>query len=273
MAAHDRLTIVAIYGHNDGGSAIPSLLKSKAELPGSRALLISPKKPDGLPKDISWKRCFPLNYQQYSIFCIHCLHHYISTDFCLIVQDDSWVLNGKNFKAHYYNYDYVGAPAHAGMVKDVYHIQWSWLGKRGALEVQNGGFSLRSKRFLQAPSKYGIVYIPFPQQPFCNEDVQLTAFRRKDFERLGFKFAPKSVAKNFSVEYMGPGFHDDLDFDRLVGCHGPTRKLLADKTIYNQQSIEQNSSYFREMEFLKWLQTKGYTIQFAPHHGQSIPAA
>lgn len=268
MAAHDRLTIVAIYGHNDGSSAIPSLLVSKAQLPGSKALLISPKKPRGLPKDIAWKRCFPMNYQQYSVFCIHCLHHYIKTDYCLIVQNDSWVLNGANFHEHYYDYDYVGAPAHAAMVGDIYHIQWSWLGKEGALEVQNGGFSLRSRKLLKAPSIYGLAYIPFPQQPFCNEDVQICSFRRTALEQLGLKFAPKEVAKHFSVEYMGPGFHDDLDFDRLVGCHGPTRKLMGDKTIYNQQSIAQNSTYFREMEFLKWLQSKGYTIQFGPDHEQ-----
>lgn len=263
MAAHDKLTIVAIYGHNDGFSAIPSLLKSKRELPGSRALLISPAKPKSLPRSIKWKRCFPLNYQQYSVFCMHSLHAYIETDFCLIVQDDSWVLNGKNFHSHYYDYDYVGAPAHAGMVGDVYHIQWSWLGKDKALEVQNGGFSLRSRKLLEAPSVYGITYIPFPQQPFCNEDVQLTAFRRDALEGVGCKFAPPDVAKHFSVEYQGPIFHDDLDYSRLVGCHGPTRRLVGDQQIYCRQPKKQIKTYHRELEFMNWLAKQGYSIEYA----------
>ena len=272
MAAHDKLTIVAIYGHTDGSSAIPSLLVSKAQLPGARALLVSPKKPRGLPKDIAWKRCFPMNYQQYSVFCIHCLYHYIKTEYCLIVQDDSWVLNGENFHEHYYDYDYVGAPAHAAMVGDIFHIQWSWLGKEAALEVQNGGFSLRSRRLLKAPTFCGLPYIPFPQQPFCNEDVQLTSFHRRALESLGLKFAPKEVAKHFSVEYMGPGFHDDLDFNTLVGCHAPTRQLMQDKVVFNKHSITQNSTYFREMDFLQWLQSKGYSIQFGPHHDSASTA-
>lgn len=262
MAAHDNLTIVAIYGHNDGSSAIPSLLHSKQELPGSQALLISPAKPAALPDDIQWKRCFPLNYQQYSVFCIHALHAYIDTDFCLIVQDDSWVLNGQNFHQHYYDYDYVGAPAHAAMINDIYHIHWSWLGKEGAIEVQNGGFSLRSKKLLEAPSVFGITYIPFPQQPFCNEDVQLTAFRRSALEAVGCKFAPLDVAKHFSVEYMGPGFHDDLDFNTLLGCHGPTRKLVGHKSVLCLEPQQTISTYFRELEFMNWLSEQGYCVQY-----------
>lgn len=260
---HDKLTIVAIYGHNDGSSAIASLLHSKRELPGSRALLISPAPPQELPPDIQWKRCFPLNYQQYSVFCIHSLHAYIETDFCLIVQDDSWVLNGANFHSHYYDYDYVGAPAHAGMVGDIFHIQWSWLDKPGALEVQNGGFSLRSKKLLEAPSLYGITYIPFPQEPFCNEDVQLTAFRRTALEAVGCKFAPLDVAKHFSVEYQGPGFHDNLDFSKLVGCHGPTRKLLDNKRIYCRHTLDMIKTYFQEEAFMNWLCTQGYSVEYA----------
>ena len=38
---HDQLTIVSVYGHNNGASAIPSIVKSMKELPGSKGLLIS----------------------------------------------------------------------------------------------------------------------------------------------------------------------------------------------------------------------------------------
>jgi len=42
---HNKLTIVSVFGHNDGSTAIPSIMKSMQELPGSKGLLLSIKKP------------------------------------------------------------------------------------------------------------------------------------------------------------------------------------------------------------------------------------
>lgn len=46
------IIIVAIHGHNDGSKAIPALMKSLEELPGSHGLLISLSKPKMLPSSI-----------------------------------------------------------------------------------------------------------------------------------------------------------------------------------------------------------------------------
>jgi hypothetical protein len=45
---HNDLTIVSVYGHNNGASVIPSIKRSMKELPGSRGLLLSIAKPDNL---------------------------------------------------------------------------------------------------------------------------------------------------------------------------------------------------------------------------------
>lgn len=261
MVKHDNLTIVAIYGHNDGRSAIPSLVKSLQELPGSRGLLISPRRPKNLPKYIRHKSCQKMGYQQYSLFVMYCLHMYIKTSHCLIVQDDGWVLNGQNFKPEYYDYDYIGAPCHAGLKDGKLYFTYSWLQVPEPMVVQNGGFSLRSRRFLKCLAKKGLMYAFYSMEPMCNEDVQLTTILRPRLEKLGMKFAPLEVAKTFSMEYAGPGVHTDLDFSTLLGHHAPTRRLTADNYIKIARPTSEVSNYYREMEFLDWLQTKGYAVE------------
>ncbi len=258
---HDKLTVVAIYGHNSGESAIPALERSLAELPGAQGLLISPRRPSSLPKHIRHKKCHKMTYRQYSLFVMYSLHMYIKTEFCLIVQDDGWVLNGENFTEDYYQYDYIGAPAHAGMVGNHYHVQFDWQHFPDALVVQNGGFSLRSRKLLRQLAKSGIIWHPFDAEPFCNEDVQLCTWLRPKLEKHGIKFAPVEVAKQFSMEYAGQGFHDDLDFSKLVGHHGPTRKLLSYNYVKITKPLSEVSNYYREMEFLDFLREKDYVLE------------
>ena len=98
---HENITVCAVYGHNDGSSALPAILRSMSELPGSKGLLISAEKPWGLPQGIEWAHTNPLNYRQYSLYMMYCLHQHIFTDYALTVQDDGWVLNGsKMFITH-----------------------------------------------------------------------------------------------------------------------------------------------------------------------------
>lgn len=262
-ARHADLTIVGIYGHSDGTSVIPSLLESLEQLPGSKGLVISTARPKGLPDHIQWKQTGPLDYYQYSVFCMYALQHYIETGYCLIVQDDGWVLNGSNFTDVYYEYDYVGAPCHLGIQGDRAYPSFSWTKLQNPTVIQNGGFSLRSRKFLQAPSHYGIIHKRASAAPFWNEDVQLTGLLRPALEAEGVRFAPNHVAKQFAVEYLGPDFHNDLVFDNLVGHHAESRKLISHKTIACTHSPEVVSKVYREMEFLKFLQSMGYRIE---HH-------
>ena len=259
---HDQLTIVSVYGHNDGACAVPSISHSMKQLPGSRGLLISRAKLANLPDSIKWIRCGFIDYLQYSIYMMHVLQHHIETDYALIVQDDGWVLNGENWKDDYYNYDYIGAPSHCGRVGDQFLLGFGWYEHSERTVVQNGGFSLRSKKFLQAPNKFGIVHKQANDIHNWNEDAQLTAILRKDLEFCGMKYAPEEVAKDFSIEYVGPGFHDGFDFNRLVGHHAQSRRLIGDMYVRVTMPHGEIKDYHGEEQFIKFLWDLGYTIEY-----------
>jgi hypothetical protein len=260
---HEALTIVAVYGHNDGASALPALIKSAAELPGARALLLSPAKPAGLPRHIAWSEIAPMDYRQYSLFVMYELHRFIATEFALIVQDDGWVLNGANFKDSYYAFDYIGAPCHAGIVGNTFYTGYAWQAFPDAVVIQNGGFSLRSKKFLSAPARHALPFYSGTQKVLQNEDTQLTGTLRPRLEALGITFAPLTIARNFAVEYLGPGFHDDLQFDALVGLHGQTRKLIGDHHIRYGLSEAAMDDIYRERDVVQFLVRAGYDVEFA----------
>lgn len=287
---HDKLTIVAIYGHNNGVSAIPSIVKSMKELPGSHGLLLSIEKPDNLPDNIKWKHIYHNNYKRYSIFMMHSLYAFIETDFCLVVQDDGWVLNGKNFKPEYYDYDFIGSPSHCAVllntkseITNVYlNFNWSKpevFADPNLIVVQNGGFSLRSKRFLEACNKHGLTHygvdsIPIkaddiekPWHAIWNEDVHLTALFKNRLESEGYKIAPLEVAKTFSVEYLDPNIHANLKetLDTILGHHGPTRKLVDNNTIH----VYMNSvSAGNEHHFFNFLVDLGYKVKVVEIKGK-----
>lgn len=109
----------------------------------------------------------------YSTFCIRDLYEYIDTSHLLIVQHDGYVLDGQAWMPEFLNYDYIGAPWDGGL-------------------VGNGGFSLRSRRLMEAAA-----YLPGNSHP---EDAFLSRHHRRQIEAGGFKFAPTEVAKQFAIE-------------------------------------------------------------------------
>jgi hypothetical protein len=258
---HDQLTIVSVYGHNNGASAIPSIVKSMQELPGSKGLLISIEEPPNLPSNVVWKRCHPIDYLGYSLFMMHGLYAYIETDYCLVVQDDGWVLNGKNFLPEYYDYDYIGAPSHCAFGAGNLYLKFSWTQATEPVSVvQNGGFSLRSKRFLEACNKHGIMHLNSNEIHGWNEDAQLSAILKPVLQSYGYKYCPQEIAKYFSIEYVGLGFHEeDFDYSKLLGHHAQTRKLVSTNHIV--VPADPALSY-GEIDFLGFLQDSGYTLEY-----------
>lgn len=257
------LTIVAIYGNTDGHEALPVIRKSMGELPGSRGLLISIKEPTGLPASIKWQKILPMDYRQYSLFVMFCLHNFINSDYCLIVQHDGWIINGKNWPENFFEYDYIGAPCHAAIVDNQLVTSYSWVGNSSAVVIQNGGVSLRSKKYLEAPSHLGVLYYFSEVGVLQNEDVQLTGIFRTVLKDSGIRFAPEEIAKNFSLEYAGPKYHDDVSFENLVGIHGQTRRLVSEDTIKITIPKNEIVNIHREQELLTYLENGlGYKIQF-----------
>ena len=126
----------------------------------------------------------------YSTFVLTRLVEYIETDFVLLIQWDGYILSADAWQREFLDYDYIGA---------------RWAHVPGA-EVGNGGFSLRSRRLLEATADPGFV-VGHP------EDAAVCIVNRSRLRLAhALRFAPPALADRFSYERVndgGPhfGFH------------------------------------------------------------------
>ena len=223
-----NITVVAIDGAGNIESHIPSILKTSLGLPGSKKLLITNRLIDSdMPQKVIAQA---LDYGGYSDFVIYCIFQYIDTDFVLIVQNDGWMLNAQNWRNEWYEYDYIGGLTHAAIVGSEFYRNYQWKDKPNPIIVQNGGFSLRSRKLLEAPTKYGIVKHP-QIGDLANEDVQLSCLMRPALESVGLKFATDEESKLFSFEHLDDEIHKDLDLRKVFGHHSKTRRLTSNETV------------------------------------------
>lgn len=155
----------------------------------------------------------PLNQEEYAIFCLYDLPNYIDTDFCLTFQGDGFIINPHLWKEEFLNYDYIGAP-------------WS---NESNNNVGNGGFSLRSQKFLQSAKTldYNSKIQFQPHIPagklITPEDWFACNYKYKEMNDMGIKFANVDTAYKFSVEH--PSFRkfynrNDLETYNSFGFHG-----------------------------------------------------
>lgn len=142
-----------------------------------------------------------MDYSAYSEFMIKKLANYISSDFMINIQSDGFILNPQLWEDEFLNYDYIGAP-------------WWYLNPHLAYaskegidcknNVGNGGFSLRSRKFIEESRK--IQY-----DGYSPEDAFLCIKSYEPLINSGIKFAPTEVASKFSTEPYRRnsfGFHD-----------------------------------------------------------------
>ena len=143
--------------------------------------------------------------------------------------------NLKKWTNEFLAYDYIGAP---------WPGQYTWR-KRWKNEtyqkayinskknrVGNGGFSLRSRKFLNFSSAFNSTNgIP--------EDVFLCLINYESAKKNGIKFPSAEIAYNFSCEVPLGGFNlskeiknHHLDINQHFGWHGK-RFLNSDKLIFN----------------------------------------
>lgn len=127
----------------------------------------------------------------YSRFLLEELPDHISTNHCLIVQWDGHVIDAGRWKDEFLDYDYIGA---------------SWPQFDDGYEVGNGGFSLRSRRLMEACRKSLF-------QAHHPEDVAIGRTNRALLESLGLRFAPVELADQFSAERAS-------DPTKTFGYHG-----------------------------------------------------
>ncbi|MBI3148292.1 MAG: tetratricopeptide repeat protein [Betaproteobacteria bacterium] len=132
----------------------------------------------------------------YSRLLMKDLLEHIHTPYALVVQWDGYVLHPEAWSEDFRNYDYLGA-------------RWPWM-PQGS-EIGNGGFSLRSRKLLEALADPEI-------SEFAIEDVAIGQTYRPLLEsRHGIRYAPAAVADRFSFETTAPsrptfGFHALYNF-------------------------------------------------------------
>lgn len=207
------VTAVAVSGIDPEG-AMEALEISLDGIDFYEAVLISHHTPPNLDKKITFKQCKPdelksrdpKNTNDYSKFLLYNLYNYIDSDFALIVHKNAHVLRPEKWSEDFLKYDYIGAP----WPKNIHFT------KEGVnVRVGNGGFSLRSKKLLNALNKLNL---PFTDDGtgFFHEDGVICNYYRKKLEDYGIKFAPVEVAARFSCEIINKdsqfdpfGFHDN----------------------------------------------------------------
>jgi hypothetical protein len=192
----DRVTLVCI-DTNHPLAGLRAIHKSMAQCRFADCLLVSsePVKSPGV-------RCHVIkafaSTEDYSQFVMRDLLPLVTTDFILIVHWDGWVLNGKLWDDRWMQYDYIGAPQ--------YHIPGG----------MNGGFSLRSRKLLEALRDFE------PRHP---EDVAICRDYRDELQKRGIRFASTAPisgrrdADIFAWERNPDGMEQIPDFPTF-GFHG-----------------------------------------------------
>jgi hypothetical protein len=117
-------------------------------------------------------------YPEYNRFLIKDLSSYINTDYVLIIQTDGFIVNINSWSDDFLKYDYIGAPWVDGTLPNA--------------RVGNGGFSLRSKKFIERCSAPDILINS------NQEDIVVCCTNKHLIEQSGLKYAPVEVAAKFS---------------------------------------------------------------------------
>lgn len=158
--------------------------------------------------------------------------NYLDNEFVMVVQDDGYVLNPNLWDDQYLEYDYIGAPWPLearwidGFPDHISERMWRVLPKN---RVGNGGFSIRSKKFLEYS-------LQFTSCDGYGEDEILCQINYEKAIEFGIKFAPFELAAKFSyenplIEFGHPwGTPISLDTSKHFGWHGKnflnTQELL-----------------------------------------------
>jgi hypothetical protein len=125
---------------------------------------------------------------------------YVETSHALICTWDGFITNPHLWRDEWLQYDMIGAPWPAG---------WGF-----AHRVGNTGFTLQSRRFLQAATERKKDYDP-QWEP---SDVWLCRTLHDSFVGAGIRYAPVEVAAAFSWEHR---IEEGLaDRDKSFGFHG-----------------------------------------------------
>lgn len=180
--------------------AAKALARSAAALPVARTLLLTDR--DIAHAGVEVQRIAPIRSRDaYSQFVLKELGTHIATDYALVAQWDGFIIDGSAWADEFWNYDYIGA---------------RWPHVQGDFRVGNGGFSLRSKKLLDALRDDTVTLGE------DNEDEAICIRHRELLEtKYGIAFASERVADRFAFDVSRPngptlGFHGVFNFWQVM---------------------------------------------------------
>lgn len=139
--------------------------------------------------------------EAYSNFLLSELVDHVQSSHVLVVQWDGHVLSANRWRTEFLNYDYIGA---------------SWPQFPDHHGVGNGGFSLRSRKLMEA--------LRAPEfRRHHPEDLAIGRTNRDWLESRGMRFAPRETADLFATERAGElgtsfGYHGVFNMPRALGA-------------------------------------------------------
>lgn len=175
-----QVTLVAVTD-NDRKGCWEALQKSSEGIEWGATLLLMPE----LGSIDAWNK-----------FIIYELHKYVTTDYCMLVHADGYVINPKKWQPSWLSYDYIGAPWPLPI------DEYSYRTPTGELVRVGNSVSLRSKKILELPSELGLEWKSYYGN--TNEDGFLCVHHRDFLKEHGVNFASIEVAKHFSKEHSIP---------------------------------------------------------------------
>lgn len=183
-------------------ATVAALCASMDQISFGDVLLFTDLEPPDMPDTI---QIVPIRRirsgRDYSEFLLAQLVDHIRTDHCLVTQWDGFVVDAKQWSTEFLECDYIGAP---------------WPQFSDGHDVGNGGFSLRSRRLLEACRSRNFVR----SHP---EDVAIGRVNRKLLEQEhGIIFADRETAERFAFERTVPpgptfGFHGVFNMVPVLG--------------------------------------------------------
>lgn len=183
-------------------------------------LIITPDSHKYSHEFIEFKNTACFGYKGYSQFMVSALKNYIETDYCLVYQPDGAICNPHLWNDEFLEYDYIGAPwTHATPV--------SHYCKHKCL-VGNGGFSLRSKKFLEVSSKIGFSIGAEDQFLLCKS----LGFLLEN----GINIPECDFARYFSVEYPIDQDHSE---NNTFGFHKAKYSTMSFLNSYRDKVLKE----------------------------------
>ena len=177
--------------------ALRALARCRRDIEFARTIFLTDAVPAqvDVPAEIDVIPTGPIeSHDAYSRIVLKELYPHIATSHVLVVQWDGYVVHPEAWTNGFLGCDYLGAP---------------WPDGEGGYSVGNGGFSLRSRRLLEA----------LQDEEFSlhsdAEDVTICGTYRARLEyKFGIRFGPIDIARRFSYE-LGP-----LPDEKTFGFHG-----------------------------------------------------